>query len=145
VDNQHVQEIVIVNATAGDVRDINVLGKSGVVATSPPWCKAVYIPSRAQVEWRTDNGKGEVISRAYLRSSEVPDGLRGLNASLVLADEPGKWINQAETWQQIRFILRNRVDPPPRCVITGTPTASELFYELQRRAGDYEKARARGL
>jgi phage terminase large subunit-like protein len=73
------------------------------------------------VEWRTDNGKGEVISRAYLRSSEVPDGLRGLNASLVLADEPGKWINQAETWQQIRFILRNRVDPPPRCVITGTP------------------------
>jgi phage terminase large subunit-like protein len=139
VDHQHVQEIVIVNATAGDVRDINVLGKSGVVATSPPWCKAVYIPSRAQVEWRTDNGKGEVISRAYLRSSEVPDGLRGLNASLVLADEPGKWINQAETWQQIRFILRNRVDPPPRCVITGTPTASELFYELQRRAGDYDR------
>lgn len=141
VEKQGVKEVVLVNATIGDTRDIMVLGISGLVQTSPPWCKAVYLPSRSQVEWRKDNGEGDLIARGYLRTSEVPDGLRGLNASLVWGDEPGKWFQQQETWNQIGWILRNDLFPPPRCVMTGTPTPTDLMFQLDEMSQNSQKTK----
>jgi phage terminase large subunit-like protein len=134
VEHHGVGEVVLVNATIGDTRDIMVEGPSGLIRSAPPWFQPRYIPSKARVEW--PNG-----AMAYLRTSEEPDGLRGLNASLVWGDEPGKWFLQTETWNQIGFILRNRVAPPPRCVLTGTPTSTPLMYELEDMAEDPSRTR----
>jgi phage terminase large subunit-like protein len=134
VENHGVGEIVLVNATIGDTRDIMVEGPSGLIASAPPWFRPVYIPSKSRVEW--PNG-----AKAYLRTSEEPDGLRGFNSSLVWGDEPGKWFYQHESWNQIGFILRNRVFPPPRCLLTGTPTPTDLFYEIEEKSQDSIKTK----
>jgi phage terminase large subunit-like protein len=64
--------------------DIQVLGPSGLIATSPPWFKAKWEASALQVVW--PNG-----SRAYVRTPEVPGKIRGLEYCLA-------WMSELQSW-----------------------------------------------
>jgi phage terminase large subunit-like protein len=138
VANGFAREIVFVNATIRDTIDLMVEGPSGILKVVPSWLMqpgneyAKFYPSKARVDFK--NG-----AKAYLRTSEEPDGLRGPNIDLVWGDEPGKWVKQKETWDQIGWIMRNRVTPNPRCILTGTPMPSEVMFELEDKGQKPEK------
>lgn len=63
---------------------IQVLGPSGLVATSPPWFKAEWEATAKQVVW--PNG-----ARAYVRTPEVPGNIRGIDYHLC-------WLSELQSW-----------------------------------------------
>jgi phage terminase large subunit-like protein len=64
--------------------DVQILGKSGLLATSPPWFKATWHPASLQVTW--PNG-----ARAYVRSPEAPANVRGLELDIA-------WLSEIQSW-----------------------------------------------
>ena len=66
--------------------DIQVLGPSGLIATSPPWNRPSWQASELQLTW--PNG-----ARAYVRTPEVPGKIRGLEYHLTWASELQSWPN----------------------------------------------------
>lgn len=64
--------------------DIQIQGPSGLIATSPPWFKPEWQAAALQLEW--PNG-----SRAYVRTPQVPDKIRGLEYHLTWASELQSW------------------------------------------------------
>lgn len=65
-------------------KDIQVLGPSGLVATSKPWERPTWEASALQLTW--PNG-----ARAYVRTPEVPGKIRGLEYCLA-------WISELQSW-----------------------------------------------
>lgn len=112
--------MALVGRTAADVRDTMVLGESGVIAVSPPWCRPVYKPSQRLVLW--PNG-----SQAAMYSADKPDQLRGPQHQFAWPDEFAAW-RRTEAWTNLMDGLRLRSIPnlPPQCVITTTPRRTDL-------------------
>lgn len=67
--------------------DIQVLGPSGLIATSPLWCPAEWHAGLGQVHWR--NG-----SRAYVRTPESPGNIRGVDFHL-------SWLIELQSWPTV--------------------------------------------
>lgn len=63
---------------------VQVLGPSGLIATSPPWFRPQWEASALQLVW--PNG-----ARAYVRTPEVPGKIRGLEYHL-------SWISELQSW-----------------------------------------------
>lgn len=63
---------------------IQVLGSSGLIATSKPWFRPRWEASSLQLVW--PNG-----ARAYVRTPEVPGKIRGLDYHL-------SWISEIQSW-----------------------------------------------
>jgi len=112
--------IHLVGATAADVRDIMVEGKSGLVNTSPKWDKAVYHSSKRKVTW--NNG-----AYALLFSADEPDRLRGPECYKAWADELATW-RYPDAWDQLQFGLR--LGDNPQCIVTTTPRPTKIIREL---------------
>jgi phage terminase large subunit-like protein len=126
VEAGQARHVALVGDTVKDVRTIMIEGPSGLLAISPPWFTPVYEPSKAQVTW--PNG-----AVATIYSAEKPEQLRGPQFHLVWPDELAKWShNQQETWDQIQFALRMKVEPRPQAVITTTPQPTETFKSILR-------------
>lgn len=70
IESGRAGHIALVGRDAGDVRDVIIEGPSGILATSPPWFRPEYEPSKKRVTW--PNG-----ARAGVFSAEDPDSLRG--------------------------------------------------------------------
>ncbi len=115
--------IALVGRTAADVRDVMVEGESGIIASSPPWFKPVYQPSKRRLLW--PNG-----ATATTYSAEEPDLLRGPQHTKAWADERAAW-KYDDTWDQLMFGLR--LGERPQVIVTTTPRPTKAIKALIRQ------------
>jgi len=117
--------IALVGRTIRDARETMVLGESGIIATSPPWFRATYRPTRALVEFQ--NG-----AQAFLYSAEEPDQLRGPQFFKALGDEFAAWKRVSDerggdAWSNLQDA--NRLGEHPQVVLTTTPRPTQLVLD----------------
>src|SRR5688572_12802011 len=112
--------IALVGRTAADVRDVMVLGESGVIAVSSPWCRPSYKSSLRLVQW--PNG-----SEAHMYSADKPDQLRGPQHQFAWGDEFAAW-RRTDAWTNLQDGLRLRTIPglQPQAALTTTPRRTDL-------------------
>ncbi|MDT7934223.1 MAG: terminase family protein [Sphingomonadaceae bacterium] len=113
--------IALVGATLADVRDVMVLGESGLVAIAPPRRRPVLEVSRRRLVW--PNG-----AQAFLYSAEEPGQLRGPQHHAAWCDELAKWPNCEAVWDNLKLGLR--LGQRPRAVVTTTPRPVALLKAL---------------
>jgi len=106
------RRVALVGETVEQVREVMVLGESGILACSPPDRRPEWQATRAQLLW--PNG-----AVAQVFSAHDPERLRGPQFDAAWADELGKWKKGGEAWDQLQFALR--LGRSPRTVVTTTP------------------------
>ena len=106
------KRIALVGETLDQVREVMVMGESGIIACSPPDRRPRWIASRKMLEW--PNG-----ATAQAFSAHDPESLRGPQFDGAWVDELAKWKKAEETWNMLQFSLR--LGDSPRQVITTTP------------------------
>jgi phage terminase large subunit-like protein len=112
------KRVALVGETVDQVRDVMVMGDSGIIACSPPDRKPEWQASKHQLVW--PNG-----AVAQVFSAHEPEAMRGPQFDAAWADELGKWKKGGEAWDQLQFALR--LGKNPRCVVTTTPRAVEVL------------------
>ena len=111
-DPGRARRVALVGDTLDQVRDVMVMGESGIIACSPPDRKPEWHATRQQLVW--PNG---AIAQVF--SAHEPEALRGPQFDAAWADELGKWKKGAEAWDQLQFALR--LGRNPQAVVTTTP------------------------
>jgi phage terminase large subunit-like protein len=106
------KRVALVGETVDQVRDVMVMGESGILACSPPDRRPEWQASKHQLVW--PNG-----AVAQVFSAHEPEAMRGPQFDAAWADELGKWKKGGEAWDQLQFALR--LGRNPRCVVTTTP------------------------
>lgn len=106
------KRVALLGETIDQVREVMVLGESGIIACSPPDRRPVWHAGRAQLHW--PNG-----AVAQVLSAHEPESMRGPQFDAAWADELGKWKKGADAWDQLQFALR--LGKNPRAVVTTTP------------------------
>lgn len=114
----------LIGQTTADVRDVMLMGESGLITIAPKHNKPKYIASRRQVEW--PNG-----AKAYLYSGDEPDQLRGPQHEKGWMDELVKYKYKKECLDM--FELGMRLGDNPQYVSTTTP---KPFKELKEMVKD---------
>jgi phage terminase large subunit-like protein len=114
--------IALIGRTAADVRDVMILGESGLLSVFPAWERPVHYPSKRAVHFK--NG-----AVAYCYSSDEPDQLRG-------PQHHAAWIDEMATFNHLEDVFTNyrlglRLGTDPRCVITTTPRPRPEIRELR--------------
>lgn len=107
--------------TAADARDVLIEGESGILATSPPWNRPKYEPSKRRLTW--PNG-----AMASTFSGDEPDQLRGPQFDTAWVDELAKYKYPQTAWDNLMFGLRLGMDP--RAIVTTTPRPIPIIKEL---------------
>jgi len=121
-----VGRIALISPTSSDARDVMVEGESGILATSPPWFKPIYEPSKRRLTW--PNGV-----QAFTYSAEEPERLRGPQHGAGWADETCAWKYMVDTWDMYQFGLR--LGDHPKTVVTTTPKPSKFLKEIMEDEG----------
>lgn len=111
-DHGRAKRVALVGETVDQVREVMVLGESGIIACSPPDRRPEWQATRQQLQW--PNG-----AVAQVFSAHDPEAMRGPQFDAAWADELGKWKKGAEAWDQLQFALR--LGGNPRQVVTTTP------------------------
>lgn len=106
------KRVALVGETVDQVREVMVMGESGILACSPPDRRPEWQASRQQLVW--PNG-----AVAQVFSAHDPEAMRGPQFDAAWADELGKWKKGGEAWDQLQFTLR--LGKNPRTVVTTTP------------------------
>jgi phage terminase large subunit-like protein len=110
----------LIGATHDDVRDIMVLGESGLMAICPRHERPRYARASARLTW--PNG-----AVSLLFSAEEPDRLRGKQHMKLWLDELAAW-RHPDAFEQALFGLR--LGDRPQAVITTTPRPTKLIKQL---------------
>jgi phage terminase large subunit-like protein len=110
----------LIGATHDDVREIMVLGESGLMAICPREERPRYARASARLAW--PNG---AVSQLF--SAEEPDRLRGKQHEKLWCDELAAW-KHADAFEQALFGLR--LGDKPQAVITTTPRPTKLIKQL---------------
>ncbi len=111
----------LVADTFDEARDIMVLGKSGLIACTPPDRRPKWSEARRLLVW--PNG-----AEATCYSASSPEKLRGPEFDCAWADEIGKWSSGRAAWDMLQFCLR--LGSHPQLVATTTPRATALLEHL---------------
>jgi phage terminase large subunit-like protein len=111
-DPGRARHVALVGETLDQVREVMVMGESGILACSPPDRRPDWQATRRQLVW--PNG-----AVAQVFSAQEPEALRGPQFDAAWADELGKWKKGGEVWDQLQFALR--LGRNPRQVVTTTP------------------------
>lgn len=106
------RRVALVGETVDQVREVMVMGDSGILACSPPDRRPVWEATRRRLVW--PNGAVAQVFSAY-----DPDSLRGPQFDAAWVDELAKWPKAQEAWDQLQFALR--LGRNPRQVVTTTP------------------------
>jgi phage terminase large subunit-like protein len=122
----------LIGRTAADVRDVLVLGESGILAVSPPGEKPEYSPSKRLLEW--SNG-----SQALLMTSEAPDQARGPQMNWAAGDELASWLFTVDDsglnmWDNVQ--LATRLGDNPQIMVATTPRRTPFMRSLMARKDD---------
>lgn len=102
----------LIGPTFADVRDVMVLGVSGLIATASAGLEPVYQPSLRRLVWPSGG-------QALLFSAEDPDSLRGPQFDLAWGDEIAAWSTPDDLLDRLRPAMR--VGEDPRMVLSTTP------------------------
>lgn len=113
--------IALVGETARDVRDVMVLGESGLLAVHSPDFRPIYESSKSRVTW--PNG-----AVAFMYNATEPDQLRGPQHDGAWCDELAKWQYVQATWDQLQFGLR--LGDAPKSIVTTTPRPLKLLKKM---------------
>lgn len=127
----------LVGRTAGDLRDVLIEGKSGILATAKPGKMPNYEPSKRRVTFHT----GAIYTTF---SSEEPDQLRGPELDTVGCDEFSTWrhlagIDGLTAFDNAMFCLRSIGRLKPQGVFTCTPKRIPAVRKLEADALDPTK------
>ncbi|WP_114964950.1 DNA-packaging protein [Alkalilacustris brevis] len=104
--------VALVGETFDQVREVMVMGPSGIMACSPPDRRPKWEATRRRLVW--PNG---AVAQAF--SAQEPENLRGPQFDAAWIDELAKWKRAEETWDMLQFALR--LGRHPRQVVTTTP------------------------
>jgi phage terminase large subunit-like protein len=110
----------LIGATHDDVREIMVLGESGLMAICPREERPRYARASARLAW--PNG---AVSQLF--SAEEPDRLRGKQHMKLWCDELAAW-RHADAFEQA--LLGLRLGEKPQAVITTTPRPTKIIKQL---------------
>lgn len=112
LDAGRASRVALVGETLEQVREVMVLGDSGILACSPPDRRPVWQETRRRLIW--PNG---AVALAY--SAHDPERLRGPQFDAAWVDELAKWKNADAAWDMLQFGLR--LGTHPQQVVTTTP------------------------
>jgi phage terminase large subunit-like protein len=122
--------IALVSPIAADVRDTQIEGESGLLATARPGEVPEFEPSKKKLTW--PNG-----STAYGYSSEEPDRLRGKQHHFGWLDEPAHYDNVEDVWSNFVFGLRlgKKDNIDPKICLTTSPLPIDWLKERMAAPG----------
>ena len=112
LDLGRARRVALVGETIDQVREVMIMGESGIMGCSPPDRKPVWEASRKRLVW--PNG---AIAQAF--SAHEPESLRGPQFDAAWVDELAKWKKAEDAWDMLQFGLR--LGETPRQVVTTTP------------------------
>lgn len=112
LDKGRARRVALVGETLDQVREVMVMGESGILACSPTDRRPQWIASRRCVVW--PNG-----AEAMAFSAHDPEALRGPQFDAAWVDELAKWRNGQATWDMLQFGLR--LGDHPQVCATTTP------------------------
>lgn len=121
------RRIALVGSTAADVRDVMVLGESGICNVFPDSERPRYEPSKRRVSFA--NG-----AIATLYSAQEPDRLRGPQHEIAWCDELAAWNRLDDTLSNLTMGLR--LGDSPRMLVTTTPRPLDRLREWIRDSDD---------
>jgi phage terminase large subunit-like protein len=110
----------LIGPTADDVRDVMVLGESGILNICRRDERPRYLASSARLEWPS----GAV---SFLFSAEEPDRLRGKQHMKLWLDELAAW-RRPDAFDQAMLGLR--LGDKPQMVVTTTPRPTKIIKSL---------------
>ncbi len=110
----------LIGPTVDDVRDVMVLGESGILACCRRDERPRYLASAGRLEWPSG-------ATSLLFSAEEPDRLRGKQHMKLWLDELAAW-RRPETFDQAMLGLR--LGNKPQMVVTTTPRPSKIIKQL---------------
>jgi phage terminase large subunit-like protein len=110
----------LIGATHDDVRDVMVLGESGLMAVCPSDERPRYARASGRLVW--PNG-----AVSLLFSAEEPDRLRGKQHEKLWLDELAAW-KRPDAFEQA--LLGLRLGAKPQAVVTTTPRPTKLIKQL---------------
>jgi phage terminase large subunit-like protein len=118
--SQSFANVNLIGPTADDVRDVMVLGDSGVLNCCRKDERPRYLASAARLEW--PNG-----AMSFLFSAEEPDRLRGKQHMKLWCDELAAW-RRPDAFDQAMLGLR--LGDKPQMVVTTTPRPTKIIKQL---------------
>lgn len=113
----------ICNINPGSVRDVNVLGESGILACAPPWNKPEYQSSKACLVWPSG-------AKALMFSGAAPDQPRGKQCEKAIIDECFSYAFPEELYDNVA--MGCRLGDNPQILITSTPKTTEFMRKLMK-------------
>ena len=117
-DAGQARRVALVGETVDQVREVMIMGESGILACSPPDRRPEWQATRKRLVW--PNG-----AEAHVYSAHEPESLRGPQFDAAWVDELAKWKRAGETWDMLQFALR--LGQNPRQVVTTTPRNVEVL------------------
>lgn len=115
------RRLALIGETYDQVRDVMILGDSGILACSPADRRPQWKAGERKLIWA--NG---AMAQAF--SAHDPEALRGPQFDTAWADELAKWRRAREAWDMLQFSLRLGDDP--RVCVTTTPRNAALLRQL---------------
>ncbi|MBV8439018.1 MAG: DNA-packaging protein, partial [Hyphomicrobiales bacterium] len=110
----------LIGATVADVRDIMILGESGILACCRRDERPRFLADASRLEW--PNG-----AVSLLFSAEEPDRLRGKQHMKLWCDELAAW-RQPDAFDQA--LLGLRLGDKPQAIVTTTPRPTRIIKQL---------------
>lgn len=107
--------------TTADFHDVNLEGRSGILATCGRDPRPRWVSSRKRLEW--ENG-----ATCTFYSAEEPDSLRGPQAEMVICDEIGRMRYQNAVFDMAMMGLR--LGDKPRMMLATTPRTTPFMRKL---------------
>ncbi len=115
------RRVALVGETHEQVREVMVMGESGLIACSPPDRRPKWEATRRRLVW--PNG---AVAQAF--SAHEPETLRGPQFDAAWVDELAKWKRAQEAWDMLQFGLR--LGECPRQVVTTTPRDVRVLKDI---------------
>ena len=123
LDPGRARRVALVGETVDQVREVMIMGDSGILACSPPDRKPEWQATRKRLVW--PNG-----AEAMVFSAHDPDSLRGPQFDAAWVDELAKWKKAQETWDNLQFALR--LGEHPQQVVTTTPQNVQVLKAIMK-------------
>ena len=132
------RRIALVSRTAADVRDVMIMGDSGIMNVGNPENRPEYFTSKRLLVW--PNG-----TQAQAFSSEEPDQLRGPQFTHAWADEPAAWKHTEDdsglnAWDNLT--IATRLGDNPQIFATTTPKRTPFMYDLLEQEKNYKEGKS---
>lgn len=128
VESGRSKRLGLIAETSADGHDVLVHGESGILASSPPWCRPTFKASTGRPKLTWPNG-----AIATLYDAREPDQLRGPQHDFIWFDELAKFRYAQAVFDQAMFGLR--LGDRPRWIATTTPRNIPLIKALMARQG----------